>query len=812
MSDPTPMMKQYNEIKAKVDGALLFYRLGDFYEMFGDDALLASKELQITLTGRGQGENRAPMCGVPFHSVEPYVSKLISRGYKVAICEQVEDPAVAKGIVKRDVVRIITPGSIIESSMLSERSNNYLMAIAFPGGKTGISYVDVSTGEFKTLDLEGEDTKRLLYDEIERISPAECIISSDVNEKDPELVSFLKQKNIISTSYTLKDISDKSLALEKLLRHFNIKTLEGFGFSGNEASLCAASAIIDYLKQTQKTSLGHINSLKKYFLESYMYLDIATRKNLELVETIRERSFEGSLLWILDRTKTPMGARLLRTWVLFPLRDRDAINKRLDAVEELSLDTMLRQETEAALDDIRDVERLTGRIASASANARDLVSLKESLSRLPNLKKALSQCRSGLIKELTDISDLKDVTELIERSIADDPPFSLKEGGLIKPGCSAELDEIKIASKQGKEWISNLEESERQRTGIKSLKVGYTKVFGYYIEVSASNQKFVPMDYIRKQTLVNCERYITPELKDKESSILNAQERIEELEYKEFCAIREKVAESTKELQKVALSVAQIDALLSLANVAVAENYAKPEIVEPGDSLNIKAGRHPVSEKTIGSHLFVPNDTLMDEKSRFCLITGPNMAGKSTYMRQVALITLLAQIGSFVPAASAKIPVADRIFTRVGAFDDLYSGQSTFMVEMLETANILNNATKDSLIILDEIGRGTATFDGMSIARAVAEHIHTKIKAKTLFATHYHELTSIESKFKGIKNLNVSVKEEGDHITFLHKIVEGTADKSYGIHVAKLAGLPQDVISRAKEVYDTLEMVENKLQ
>ncbi|MCX5749232.1 MAG: DNA mismatch repair protein MutS [Candidatus Saganbacteria bacterium] len=808
MSDPTPMMKQYRQVKSEVPDALLFFRLGDFYEMFGEDALVASKELEITLTGRGQGENRAPMCGVPYHSVTPYISKLISKGYKVAICEQVEDPDLAEGLVKREVIKIITPGTVLDTAMLSEKESNYLMALSFSSGRTGLSYIDISTGEFKALDIEGDVGMKVLYDEIERVSPAEVIISRDVFENDKKLVSFLKSKNIVITPYNLKDIFDAALAKEKVLKHFKLESLDGFGFKGDELSLCAVSPVIDYLKETQKTSLSHVNSIKKYRIDNFMYIDTSTRRNLELVQTIKERSFEGSLLWMLDRTKTPMGSRLLRSWVLSPLCDKKQIDARLEAVEELTKSSILRQELEGTLDDIRDIERLTGKIASASANARDLVALKESLLRLPKVKELLSGCFSRLIKEMTGFGDLSGIASLIEASIVDDPPFVIKDGGLIKKGYSAELDEIIEASTQGKEWISRLEETERQRTGIKSLKVGFTKVFGYYIEVSATNQKYVPMDYIRKQTLVNCERYITPELKEKESMILNAQERVVETEYSLFCTIRDRIAGSSKELQAVSLCIASLDALLALANTAVGEGYFKPEITSGGE-LMIKEGRHPVAEKTIGHHLFVPNDTRMDELSRFLLITGPNMAGKSTYMKQIALIALLAQIGSFVPAKSAKIPVIDRIFTRVGALDDIYAGQSTFMVEMLEAANILNNATENSLIILDEIGRGTATFDGMSIACAVSEFIHTKIKAKTLFATHYHEITQLAEKYPGMKNLNVAVKEEGDHITFLHKILEGPSDKSYGIQVAKLAGLPDEVIKRAKEVYEKLEMVES---
>lgn len=829
MTDLTPMMKQYNDVKASVPDALLFFRLGDFYEMFGDDALVASKELEITLTGRGQGDNRAPMCGVPFHSVDPYISKLISKGYKVAICEQVEDPALAKGIVKREVIRIVTPGTVTGEMLPSEKDSNYLAAISVEKNSAAIAYMDVSTGEFKTIDLEGPDAVKKLREEIDRISPSECLLASDLLSIEKDIVEFLASKNILVTPYDMKDIFDRQLAQGKLQKHFRLSSLEGFGYNGVELSLCAASAVLDYAGQTQKTQLPHVTTLKKQPAEDYMYIDPSTRRNLELVRTIKDGSFEGSLLWVLDRTKTPMGARLLRSWLLLPLTKTETINTRLDAVEELSKSTMVRQQTGEALDGVRDIERLTGRIASASANAKDLIALKESLQRLPELEKLTAACRSELIRELKTGKELEGIALLIERAITDDPPFTIKDGGIIKKGFNEELDGIKEAAAGGKQWISDLEAAERERTGIKSLKVGFTKVFGYYIEVSSSNQKFVPMDYIRKQTLVNCERYITPELKEKESMILNSQDRQTEMEYAVFCSVRDEIAKYIKELQAVSYAVAQVDAVLSLANVAVAEDYVRPRLFSKPSShpfsllrekgstsssdstLIIKEGRHPVAEKTIGRHNFVPNDTLMDENGRFVFLTGPNMAGKSTYMRQVAQIVLLAQMGSFVPAKEASVPVVDRIFTRVGAFDDLYSGQSTFMVEMLETANILNNATANSLIILDEIGRGTATFDGMSIAGAVAEYIHSKIKAKTLFATHYHELTQTAEKTPGMKNLNVAVKEEGERVIFLHKIVDGPADKSYGIHVGKLAGLPAEVIRRAGEIYSKLEKAEDKI-
>ncbi|MEK7377247.1 MAG: DNA mismatch repair protein MutS, partial [Candidatus Margulisiibacteriota bacterium] len=665
MPELTPMMKQYQEIKSQTDGAILMFRLGDFYEMFGDDAELASKELEITLTGRGAGENRSPMCGVPYHSIYPYISKLISKGYKVAICEQMEDPALAKGIVKRQITRIITPGTITDQSMLVEKSNNYLMAISSFAGKLGLAYVDASTGLFKSLDIKNADQKKTLFDEIERIAPSECLVGIDLYESDPALVKFLESRNIIVTKYTLKDIFDAPLATEKLKRFFAVKSLEGFGFSGDEASLCASSSIIDYLNETQKTSLGQINKISPYNIDSFMSIDPSTRKNLELVETIKDRSFKGSLLSILDRTATPMGARKLRSWLLYPLKDDKEINSRLDGVEELSKDPVLRQRLLSALNDIRDIERLSSRIAGGSANARDLVSLKESLLKLPEIKKLLSTCSSSLLRKASEISDMSAVLTLISAAITDDPPFTIKEGGMIKKGYSAELDEIKEASTNGKKWISALEESERQRTGIKSLKVGFTKVFGYYIEITSSNLKYAPQDYIRKQTLVNCERFITPDLKEKEAMILNAEERLTDTEYSIFCGVRDETAKHIKDLQNIADLIAVADAVLSLANTAAGENYVRPVIVDAlrEAHLQIISGRHPVVENTIGRHLFVPNDTTMDDNGRFIMLTGPNMAGKSTYMRQVALIVLLAQIGSFVPAKSATIPLADRIFT-----------------------------------------------------------------------------------------------------------------------------------------------------
>jgi len=800
MSDLTPMVKQYQEIKASHKDAVLFFRLGDFYEMFNEDAELASRELDLTLTGRGKEENRMPMCGIPYHAAEGYIARLIEKGYKVAICEQVEDPKLAKGIVKRDIIRIITPGTVIESSMLSEKSNNYLMAINYDKGRFGMAFVDASTGEFKLTDF---DSIEKLLDEIKRISPAEILISDMFPEEPRRLVA----------GSSFKDIYDQETAVEKLKEHFKVNSLEAFGLESKEVALGAASAIIDYLKETQRTSLDHINTLKVYHTEDFMFIDAATRRNLELTQTIRDKAFKGTLLWVLDRTKTSMGSRLLRQWVLQPLLNISAIDQRLDAVEELIGNSILRAEMGKALEKVYDIQRLTGKVATQSANARDLVALKESLRQLPKIRDIIKSCKA-ILKFVYPVVNSeaaeRTLIDLINRSMVDDPPFIIKEGGIIKDGFNSELDELKKAVRGGKQWIAELESQERKRTGIKSLKVGFTRVFGYYIEVTNSNLDQVPQDYIRKQTLTNCERFITPELKDKESLILNADERMKELEYQIFCDLRLKVAEHTKPLQEIAWALAQTDVLLSLAEVAVENRYCRP-ILTADQSVRIKQGRHPVVEKTLADFQFVPNDLEMSEDRRFLLITGPNMGGKSTYMRQAALICLMTQIGSFVPAREAKLCPIDRIFTRIGAMDDIYAGQSTFMVEMTETANILYNATEKSLVILDEIGRGTATFDGMSIAAAVAEYIHTKIKAKTLFATHYHEITQLADKHPGIKNVNVSVKEEGDRITFIHKVVDGPADKSYGIQVAKLAGLPIEVVKRAKDVYNTLEMVENDL-
>ncbi|MDD4179716.1 MAG: DNA mismatch repair protein MutS [Candidatus Margulisbacteria bacterium] len=821
MSDLTPMARQYQEIKNLHKDKILFFRLGDFYEMFYDDAELASRELDLTLTGRGKDENRMPMCGIPYHAAEGYISKLIEKGYKVAICEQVENPKLAKGLVKRDIIRIITPGTVLESSMLSDKTNNYLMAINHDKGKFGLAFIDATTGEFKLSDF---DSIEALVDEIKRVGPAEIIVSDMFPRVDGLIDPRLRSGQgglVVGTKF--KDIYDNDTAIEKLLEHFQVKSLESFGLSGKEVSLGAAAAILDYLKETQKTTLGHINAIKLYYTDDFMFIDAVTRRNLELTQTARDKSFKGSLLWVLDKTRTSMGSRLLRQWILQPLLDVKQIELRLDAVEELFGNAMLRSELGEGLKQVFDIERLTGKVATQSANARDLVALKESLKQLPKIRISMKACQAELLGQLFinsphlsvgnyDYTEWeKEITDIISKAIVEEPPFVIKEGGLIKHGYNAELDELKKATSGGKQWIAELEAAERKRSGIKSLKIGFTKVFGYYIEVTNSNLQEVPPDYIRKQTLVNAERFITPELKEKESLILNADERMKELEYEILVEVRKQVAAYTKQLQSVAATIAQTDVLLSLAEVAVENHYCRPSIRVTRNAIRVIGGRHPVVEKTLGEFQFVPNDVELDEEQSFLLITGPNMGGKSTYMRQVALIVLMAQIGSFVPAKTAELCLVDRIFTRIGAMDDIYSGQSTFMVEMTETANILNNATEKSLIILDEIGRGTATFDGMSIAAAVAEFIHNKLNAKTLFATHYHEITQLADKHPGMKNVNVLVKESGDQITFLHKVVDGPADRSYGIQVAKLAGLPPEVVKRAKEVYNTLEMVENDM-
>jgi len=806
----TPMMQQYLTIKQQYRDCILFFRLGDFYEMFFEDAEEASKVLEITLTGRDGGlEQRIPMCGVPYHSADNYIARLVNRGYKVAICEQVEDPKEAKGIVKRDVVRIITPGTILDTNVLDEKQHNYIISITWEEGY-GLAVADVTTGFFAVTEMTGRRALSKLLDEVSRLHPAEIILD-DRLEQEP-LVEHLRGLGRGVVSFYPAAVYKHQNAFDTLCRHFGTTSLDGYGCKEYPIGTCAAGALLDFLHETQKNDLTHLNKLNVYTTNSFMFLDSATRRNLELTRTIRDGSRKGTLLWVLDYTVTAMGGRLLKNWLEQPLIEAAAIRGRLEANEELGRDTFLRIDLVEMMKSIYDLERLVGRVAYGTANARDLVALKVSLAVLPKIRTLLANTRSAFLQTLyKELDPLEDIHSLIEEAIVEDPPFSVREGGLIKAGFHPEIDQLRIATIEGKQWIAALEASERDRTGIKSLKVGYNKVFGYYIEVTRSNLKAVPDDYIRKQTLANAERYITPELKEKESLILGAEDKITQLEYDIFCQVREKIDAQTSRIQRTADVIARLDALCSLAEAAVKGKYVKPVISE-NRAIEIKEGRHPVVEKMLQHEGFIPNDTRLDNKdNRLLIITGPNMAGKSTYMRQVALITLMAQCGSFVPAREAAIGVVDRIFTRVGASDDLATGQSTFMVEMNEVANILNNATSNSLIILDEIGRGTSTFDGLSIAWAVAEYIHDieRIGAKTLFATHYHELTELGELCAGVRNYSVAVKEKGEDIIFLRKIIPGGADRSYGIQVARLAGLPAEVISRAKEILLSLEAQEN---
>ncbi len=805
MENITPMMRQYLEIKEKYKDCILFFRLGDFYEMFFEDAETASRELEITLTGRDCGlEQRAPMCGVPYHSADSYISRLINKGYKVAICEQVEDPALAKGIVKRDVVRVITPGTVTDSSMLDEKKNNYLLSVYRLGFLFGIAAVDITTGEFYATRITWGNTESKLIDEIARYSPSEIIANAEFSN-DEELVGLLRRR--VNTYLTAFDDSyyNGDFARQKIMQQFGETDIPG---DEGDPALNAAGALIEYLEQTQKVNLKHIRKINNYKVEEFLILDAVARRNLELTETLRERKRKGSLLWVLDRTVTSMGGRCMRKWIEQPLKTPSDINDRLDAVSELRDKFMVRMEIRELLKRVYDIERLIGKIVLGSANCRDLVALKNSVGQLPYVKDVLNSCESKIIVQgLKSLDTLQDVYELIDAAIIDDPPVTVREGGIIKDGYNSEVDEYRRASTEGKSWIASIESKERERTGIRNLKVGYNKVFGYYIEVTKSNLDLVPQDYIRKQTLVNCERYITQELKEIENKILGAEEKVVELEYSLFIEIRDWLARQVGRIEETARFIAELDVLCSLAEVADRENYCRPVIREDG-IIAITDGRHPVVEKMIGRENFVANDTLLDlDENMISIITGPNMAGKSTYMRQVALIVLMAQMGSFVPAARAEIGIVDRIFTRVGASDDLASGMSTFMVEMSEVAEILNNATPKSLLILDEIGRGTSTYDGLSIAWSVIEYISSseRLKCRTLFATHYHELTDLEGRLKGVKNYNIAVKEQGKDIIFLRKIVRGGADGSYGIQVARLAGLPEIVLERAMEILAELE-------
>lgn len=800
MASVTPMMQQYLDTKAEYKDCILFFRLGDFYEMFFDDARTASRELELTLTGKDCGlSERAPMCGVPYHAVDTYVEKLIERGYKVAICEQMEDPALAKGLVKRAVTRIITPGTVIEPAMLDEKANNFLLSICFVADRAGLAFADVSTGEFYVHEITQPETT--LSDEVARISPMEIICNDQVKLRACLQREMQNASEQPSTWFQLAN------ATEALCRHFALNDLSPLGLSDEyKAGASAAGALMRYLSETQKNALEHMTSLRIYQGSETMLLDRNTRRNLELTESIRGRSRKGSLLWLLDKTSTAMGGRLLRSWIEQPLVDEAKINRRLDAVGEFAQEHVLTMTLAEELQGVYDIERLLSKVAYKSMNARDCLSLCASLQKVPKIRELLREAKSQAVEEIRDSLDtLPELTDLLTRAIHPDAPILITEGGIIRDGYSQMLDEYRAASTSGKQWILELEQKEREETGIRNLRIQYNRVFGYYIEVSKSYYEMVPARYTRKQTLANCERYMTPELKEIEQKIVGAQEQSTRLELQLFTEVREKIAEQIARIQKTAMALKSLDALLSLAKSAIEYHYVRPEMTQDG-TLDIVEGRHPVVEQTMSEGGFVPNDTHMNaDDCRMCIITGPNMAGKSTYMRQVALIALMAHIGSFVPAKEARIPVTDRIFTRVGASDDLAAGQSTFMVEMTEVAEILKNATKDSLVILDEIGRGTSTFDGMSIARSVVEFICENIGCKTLFATHYHELTSMEQDIHGVKNYNIAVKKRGEDITFLRRIVAGPADDSYGIEVAKLAGLPGSVTKRAHAVLRQLE-------
>ena len=804
----SPMMQKYLETKEQYKDCILFYRLGDFYEMFFEDALIAARELEITLTGKDCGlPERAPMAGIPHHAAEVYAEKLIEKGYKVAICEQLEDPKEAKGIVKRGVIRILTPGTIVESNLLEEKKNNYIMSICKSGIYFGISVCDISTGEFYSSEIKGENNFALLLDEIARFAPSEIIANSMMFECQEEMDKIRERFSIYMSRFSDKFFTD---AVGNLALDYNIleNKREVTNLKEKPLAVKSINALLEYLNETQMTSLEHINTITIYNLSKYMALDINARRNLEITEKMRDKSKKGTLLWVLDKTSTSMGGRLLRRWLNDPLLEVKDIQERLDAVKELKDNMMLRGEITDTLKKVYDIERLAGKMTYGNANARDMITLKNSLERLPEVKSVLAMCQSHKLKELYEnLDELKDVFALIEKSIVEDPPMTIKDGGIIKLGYDSEIDTLKRASTEGKTWLAKLEADEKEKTGIKTLKVGYNKVFGYYIEVSKSFVSQVPERFIRKQTLTTGERYITEELKTIENQILGAEEKVVNLEYNAFVEIRTEIAKNIKRLQKTANVVSTLDVLSSFAQVAEDMNYCMPVVKDDG-VINIKEGRHPVIEKMIGSGNFVPNDTYLDKNGdRLAIITGPNMAGKSTYMRQVALITLMAQVGSFVPATEAQIGVVDKIFTRVGASDDLSMGQSTFMVEMMEVATILKEATENSLVILDEIGRGTSTYDGLSIAWAVAEYIANKEKcgAKTLFATHYHELIELADKQEGIKNYSIAVKEKGEDIIFLRKIVEGGTDESYGIHVARLAGIPKVVTKRADEILTSLE-------
>lgn len=804
MAELTPMMKQYMETKSQYQDCILFYRLGDFYEMFFEDALTASRELEITLTGKNCGqEEKAPMCGVPYHAVEGYLNRLVAKGYKVAICEQVEDPKTTKVIVKREVVRIVTPGTNLDTQALDETKNNYIMCIVYIADKYGVSVADISTGDYFVTEIP--DSAKLL-DEIYRFSPSEIICNEAFYMSGVDMDGMKDRLGI--TIYSLESwYFDDEVCRKKLLEHFEVSSFAGLGLADYDCGIISAGALLQYLLETQKNSLSNLTHITPYAAGKFMMIDSSTRRNLELCETLREKQKRGSLLWVLDKTKTAMGARTLRKYVEQPLIDKTEIIRRLDAVQELKEQAISREEIREYLSPVYDLERLITKIAYGSANPRDLTAFRSSLEMLPALLYILQEMKAELLKDLAvDLDPLEDLCILVKKAIREDPPIAMKEGNIINDGYNEEVDKLRRAKSDGKDWLAKLENDEREKTGIKNLKIKYNKVFGYYLEVTNSYKEMVPEYYTRKQTLANAERYITPELKELEDMILGAEDKLYALEYELYSEVRDLIASQIERIQKTAKAVAALDAFASLALVAERNNYVRPKINEKG-VIDIKEGRHPVVERMIPNEMFISNDTYLDDKKhRISIITGPNMAGKSTYMRQTALIALMAQIGSFVPAKSANIGLSDRIFTRVGASDDLASGQSTFMVEMTEVANILRNATSKSLLILDEIGRGTSTFDGLSIAWAVIEYISDSrlLGAKTLFATHYHELTELEGKIDNVNNYCIAVKEKGDDIVFLRKIVKGGADKSYGIQVAKLAGVPELVIGRAKEIVEEL--------
>ena len=804
MAGLSPMMTQYVETKKQYPDCILFYRLGDFYEMFFEDALTASKELEITLTGKECGlEERAPMCGVPYHAVDSYLYKLVQKGYKVAIAEQMEDPKLAKGLVKREVIRVVTPGTITSSQALDETKNNYLMGIVYIGDTYGISTCDMTTGDYLVTEVEGE---RNLLDEIHKFAPSEIICNEAFYMSSIDLDDLKNRYHVAVSSLDSHYFSDDSCR-KVLKEHFHVSTLDGLGLADYDAGVIAAGAVMEYLYETQKNSLAHIVTITPYTTGQFMIIDTSTRRNLELVETLREKQRRGSLLWVLDKTKTAMGARLMRTMIEQPLIRKEQIIERQNAIEELNMSYISREEIREYLGPVYDLERLIGRITYKSANPRDLIAFRNSLKMLPFIRDILKEFHSAVLKEIhEDMDPLQDLYDLIERAIVEEPPIVTREGGMIKEGYNEEADRLRHAKTEGKTWLAELEARERDKTGIKNLKIKYNKVFGYYFEVTNSFKDLVPDYFIRKQTLANAERYTTDELKNLEDIILGAEDKLFSLEYDLFCDVRDQISGEVNRIQTTAKAIAGLDVFSSLSLVATRNNYVKPKINEKG-TIHIKNGRHPVVELMLKDDLFVANDTVLDNnKNRISIITGPNMAGKSTYMRQTALIVLMAQIGSFVPADEADIGVCDRIFTRVGASDDLASGQSTFMVEMTEVSDILRNATRNSLVILDEIGRGTSTFDGLSIAWAVVEYIsNTRVLgAKTLFATHYHELTELEDTMSGVTNYCIAVKEQGDDIVFLRKIIKGGADKSYGIQVAKLAGVPDQVITRAKELVEEL--------